>query len=93
MSKKKTGLISLGIITFIIVIISIPSSSNMNNIKQIEEHVESLKMSPKCDSKSVIVMITPSISEECCQQVFSEIIEYDINTASKIPGKDDISYL
>ena len=41
--KKRIGMISLSVFIFIIVIVSIPSFSNMNDIRQIEEYAESLK--------------------------------------------------
>ena len=45
MSKNKIGVISLSVFIFLIVVISAPSFSNMNDIRQIEEYAESLKES------------------------------------------------
>ena len=47
----------------------------------------------KNNEKSVIVMVAPSINEEYYQEVFSEIIEYDINTVNAIHGRDNIVLL
>lgn len=60
MSKRKIGVISLSVFIFLIVVISAPSFSNMNDIRQIEEYAESLKEPMNSNSKSV-VMVAPSI--------------------------------
>ena len=44
------------------------------------------------NNKSV-VMVAPSINEEYYQEVFSEIIEYDINAVNTIYGKDNVVLL
>ena len=43
MSKKKLGIVSLSFFIFLIIVISTPSFSNMNDMRQIEEYAESLK--------------------------------------------------
>ena len=45
------------------------------------------------DTKSVIVMVAPSINEEYYQEVFHEIIDYDIKAINTIYGKDDVVLL
>ena len=52
-----------------------------------------LEKSAKNIDKSVVVMVAPSINEEYYQDVFSEIIEYDINAVNTIYGKDRIVLL
>ncbi len=47
----------------------------------------------KNNDKSVVVMVAPSINEEYYKDVFSEIIEYDINTVNTIYGKDNVVLL
>ncbi len=62
MSKKKIGLISLSIFIFLIVVISAPSFSNMNDIKQIEEYAESLK-EPKDYTSSYMGKTVPTLDD------------------------------
>lgn len=93
MSKKKIGLISLSVVIFIIVVISMPSRSNMVDMNQINEYAETLKEPVKEKEKSLVVMVSPSINEEYYEEVFSEIIEYDINAVNTIYGKDNIVLL
>ncbi|WP_299293617.1 agmatine deiminase family protein [Nitrosopumilus sp.] len=93
MSKKKIGLISLSIVIFIIVVISVPSRSNMVDMREIEEYAETLKEPVKDKEKSLVVMVAPSINEEYYEEVFSEIIEYDIDAVNTIYGKDNVVLL
>ena len=44
-------------------------------------------------TKSVIVMVAPSINEEYYQEVFHEIVDYDIKAINTIYGKDDVVLL
>ena len=52
-----------------------------------------LDESLKNNDKSVVVMVAPSINEEYYQEIFSEIIEYDINAVNTIYGKDNVVLL
>lgn len=93
MSKKKMGMISLSVFIFLIVVFSIPSFSNMNDVKHMEEYAESLRGPMESDIKSVIVMVAPSINEEYYQEVFHDIIDYDVKTINTIYGKDNVVLL
>ncbi|MCE2615198.1 MAG: hypothetical protein LVO36_04770 [Nitrosopumilus sp. (ex Thoosa mismalolli)] len=93
MSKKKIGLISISIVIFIIVVISVPSRNNMVDMSEIEEYAETLKAPVKEKEKSLVVMVAPSINEEYYEEIFSEIIDYDIDAVNTIYGKDNIVLL
>ena len=45
------------------------------------------------DTKSLVVMVAPSINEEYYQEVFHDIIDYDIQTVNTIYGKDNVVLL
>ena len=93
MSKKKIGLISISIVIFIIVMISVPFRNNMVDMSEIEEYAETLKAPVKEKEKSLVVMVAPSINEEYYEEIFSEIIDYDIDAVNTIYGKDNIVLL
>ena len=65
----------------------------MVDMNEIEKYAETLKEPEKNKEKSVIVMAAPSINEEYYEEVFSEIIEYDIDAVNTIYGKDNIVLL
>ena len=56
MSKKKIGLISISIVIFIIVVISVPSRNNMVEMSEIQEYAETLKK-PSVTQQDLRIMI------------------------------------